>query len=259
LLGPDGSTTPIGADVAAFQFAYDTNAAVVSNSWGFASDVPVPDMVRQIIEMLFDSGNNGKGAVVVFAAGNDDRVLGDDEITAVRGVITVGATNNFGETTSYSNFGPSLDLVAPTGTLTTDISGPDGEDPGDYATTFSGTSSACPVVAGIVGLMASAAPDKTAAQLEDVLLASTQQSTFATPDATGHDDYYGKGGVRPVDALKLLSGQVLDAGMGDMVAMPMKEKGCGCTVGARAPSATPWLLVLLTSWIFVRRRTARPS
>jgi serine protease len=263
LLGKDGDLIPVGADLAAFQFAIDTNAQVVSNSWGFKSQVAVPDMIRQIIEMLYDSGNHGLGAVVVFAAGNDDRLLGDDEINGVRGVVTVGATNNFGELTAYSNFGPSVDVVAPTGTLTTDVSGADGADPGDYVDTFSGTSSACPVVAGVFGLMASASPTSTAAQLEGVMTASAHQSPFATPDPTGHDDYYGMGAVRPVDALRLLGGEVLDGGVVDAAAdggITKNEGGCGCTVGRRAPSFFSWSWILLVALLTLRgwRSPSRP-
>lgn len=261
-LGADGDLTPIGADIAAFQFALDVNAAVVSNSWGFKQAVPVPDMVRQIVEKLYDTGRGGKGALVVFAAGNDDRALGNDEINNVRGVITVGATNNFDELTSYSNYGPSVAIVAPTGTLTTDISGSDGADPGDYVSSFSGTSSACPIVAGVLGLMVSAAPDRSAAEITSALLDSARQSMFATPDASGHDDYYGRGGIRPLDALRLLGGEVLDGGVvfdaGVDAGMPQKERGCGCALGARAPTMTgAWLLVISCSLLLRRRRRLR--
>ena len=88
--------------------------------------MPVPDMLRTIIESVVDTGRGGLGALVLFASGNDDRELLDYELEAVRGVITVGATTNFDEATPYSNYGASVDIVAPTGTLSTDITGADG-------------------------------------------------------------------------------------------------------------------------------------
>ncbi len=113
LLGGGSSELPISADVSAFQFVIDTDAAVASNSWGFVSPMPVPDMLRTIIESVVDTGRSGLGALVLFASGNDDRELLDYELEAVRGVITVGATTNFDEATPYSNYGASVDIVAP--------------------------------------------------------------------------------------------------------------------------------------------------
>jgi subtilisin family serine protease len=148
-------------------------------------------------------GRGGLGTLVVFAAGNDDRPLGADELEALPGVINVGAVNNFGELAQFSNSGPSLDVVAPVGTSTTDISGPDGSDPGDYTTSFGGTSSACPLVAGIAGLLVSAAPMATATEIENALTSTAKQSLFATPDANGHDNFYGYGLVQAQAALRV--------------------------------------------------------
>ena len=202
----DTGMTPASADVAAYQFVLDVNAAVVSNSWGFVDAIPVPSMLARILEEVFDHGRSGLGALVLFAAGNDDRLVGNNELLAVRGVIGVGAINNFDETTSYTNFGDSVDLVAPTGTMSTDVAGADGEDPGDYTGAFGGTSSACPVAAGIAGLMVSAAPSKTALELSEMLIHSTRPAVYATPDAQGHDPKYGYGVIDPAHALRLALG-----------------------------------------------------
>lgn len=204
LLSDDPASTPLSADVAAFEFALDVGADVVSNSWGFAAPITVPGPLRAIIEEALRSGRDGAGLVVVFAAGNDNRTIGDDELQAIPGVITVGATNNFDESTAFSNRGRSVDVVAPTGTLTTDVSGGDGESPGDYTSRFGGTSSACPVVAGIAGLLVSADADVTAAEVRDLLTTTAAQSFFATPGPDGHDDRYGFGLVRPEAALRAL-------------------------------------------------------
>src|SRR6185436_10257003 len=118
-------------------------------SWGFTTATPVPKPLADAIQLVHEQGRGGLGALVVFAAGNDDRLLGAGELEAVPGVTTVGAVNNFDEVAQFSNHGPSLAVVAPTGTLSTDISGSDGDNPGDYIASFGGTSSACPIVAGI--------------------------------------------------------------------------------------------------------------
>lgn len=233
---------PLSADVDAFDYAMSVNASVVSNSWGFVEAIPVPTMLKDAIETVHRDGRGGLGTLVVFAAGNDDRALLDDELNAVPGVITVGAVNNFGEVAQFSNFGPSVDLVAPLGTLSTDITGADGSDPTDYTSTFGGTSSACPIVAGVLGLMVSAAPDKTAAELEDVLLSTAKQSIFATPDATGHDDYYGRGEIQAFAAVQPL-----------VPSTPPKKKS-GCAIGDGADAGLWGLLIVWGASVLTTRR-----
>ena len=197
---------PESADVDAFQFAFDKGAAVVSNSWGFVDPIPVPKALEDAINNVFDNGRGGKGALVVFAMGNDDREIGDDEMEAVRGVLAIGAINNLDAATPFTNRGNCSDLVAPTGTLTTDIAGPDGSDPGDYTSLFGGTSSSCPVAAGIAGLLVSAAPEKTSAELYDILIQSARPAPYAVPDANGHDLVFGYGIIDPVKALQAVLG-----------------------------------------------------
>lgn len=263
LLDGAASETPISADIEAFQFALDTDADVVSNSWGFVEPTPIPAMLRAIIEAVVDDGRSGLGAIVLFAAGNDDRELYNFEIEAVRGVITVGATNNFDEATAFSNHGASVDVVAPTGTLTTDISGPGGADPGDYFSSFGGTSSSCPVVAGVAGLMVAAAPDATGADISAALTATAVQSPYATPDDRGHDLLYGWGRVDPAAALRALLGlpqptadagpPSADAGPADGGTSPPPPGGCGCR--ARSTGARPvGIFALLALALLVRRR-----
>jgi serine protease len=239
-----GGLVPISADMDAFQFVLDSGAAVASNSWGFTTATPVPQPLADAIQLVHDQGRNGLGTLVVFAAGNDDRLLGSDELEALPTVFTVGAVNNFGEAAQFSNRGP-ISVVAPTGTLSTDVSGPDGESAGDYIASFGGTSSACPIVAGIFGLMVSLAPQKSAAELEDLLRATAKQSTFATPDAMGHDDYYGYGLVQPALALKMLQ-------------PPPMASGCGCRVGGAGEPSAWWLFIAAALWRW-RRRSRGPA
>lgn len=201
LLAGDTEATPLDADVRAFAFAIEDDVAIVSNSWGFVDAIPVPGVLADAIEEAAENGRGGKGAIVVFAAGNDSRAIAEDELLAVDGVIGVGAVNNLGELTQFSNTGPSVDIVAPTGAVTTDISGSDGGDAGDVTTQFGGTSSACPLVAGVAGLLLGFAPDLTRAEVEEILEETAKQSVLASPDESGHDDEYGFGLVQPEAAL----------------------------------------------------------
>ncbi|MBI5509271.1 MAG: S8 family serine peptidase [Deltaproteobacteria bacterium] len=248
MLGADAEAVPVSADVDAFQFALEVDADVVSNSWGFVDPTPVPQPLADAINAVFDSGRGGRGALVVFAAGNDGRELGTNELEAVRGVLCISAVNVYDEATQFTNFGSPVDLAAPAGTVTTDVSGSEGADFGDYTANFGGTSSACPVAAGIAGLLVSAAPDKTAAELYALLIDSARRAPRATPDANGHDPLYGYGIVDPVAALRLALG-VVSGGDGDQ---PAKDGGgCHC----RSATSTTGLGVLaIVLWMRRRRR-----
>ncbi len=264
LLPGGDAPIPISTDVAAFQRGIDWNVVAISNSWGFREAVAVPSPLRAVIVAAQTMGRGGLGAVVVFAAGNENRELIAGELYEIDGVITVGGINIFDEAAPYSNHGAAVDLVAPLGALTTDITGPDGDDPGDYTSTFSGTSSACPVVSGVVGLLASAYPEATAMALHDAIVSTTRSARFATPDENGHDPLYGYGIVDPAAALASLAPPMPDAGVedagldgGEADAGAMTgPSGCGCAAQGRAGSLALGLVLLVPLALRrVRRRT----
>ena len=249
----------ISSDVAAFQHAIDWDVVAISNSWGFREAVAVPSPLRAIMVAAQTMGRGGLGAVVVFAAGNENREITLGELYGVEGVITVGGINIFDEAAPYSNHGAAVDLVAPLGALTTDITGPDGSSPGDYTSSFSGTSSACPVVSGVIGLLASAYPEATAAELHDAVIATTRSARFATPDENGHDPLYGYGIVDPAGALAYLAppmpdaGVVADAGAETDAGVVVEPSGCGCSGQGRARSFFGLALLLLLPLARTRR------
>jgi serine protease len=263
---------PLSADIAAFDFAFESGAAVVSNSWGYAESVPVSSALASAIRRLAEQGNGGRGAVVVFAAGNENRALDDDEIAALPYVLAVGAVNRFDESAPFANFGAALDLSAPTGSLTTDITGPDGFDRGDFTNLFGGTSAACPVVAGVAALALAFAREASAADVRRALVESARKAPFATPDAEGHDAVYGYGIVDPVAALRALGAPAPDAGGAGDAGGPADQdgdeedtqRGGGCSLG---PGASPgasafaglWLLVSLSRFRSANRKGAKDA
>jgi len=266
LLPPAGGLVPISADVAAFDFILTSGSAVASNSWGFASGVPAPGPLVTAITTTIRDGRGGLGTVVVFAAGNDDAVIADDEVQATLGVVNVGAINQFDEAAPFSNNGPSLSLVAPTGTLSTDISGPDGDDAGDYTSSFGGTSSACPIVAGVAALLVAARPDAPGADVRTTLISTVRRAPFATPDADGHDLLYGYGIVDPTAALDAwLPGEadmgVMRDGSADLgVTATPSDDGCGCVAvgaGRTQRGAVTFLGAALFVLLALVRRRAR--
>jgi subtilisin family serine protease len=255
MLGEPGELLPVSGDVQAFQFAFESNAAVVSNSWGFVDPIPVPAALRDAIVVVQQDGREGRGAVVVFAAGNDNREPGRDELGLVPGVLGVGAMNNVGEPTQYTNFGDVVDVVTPTGSITLDITGDEGAGPGEVTNTFSGTSSACPIAAGVAGLIASAAPDLTADEINALLIDTAKLPFAADPDAEGHDPHYGFGMVQADKALEIALG-IEDGDGGEKPGSPddRPPPGCSHADGGRQGGRGAVLGLTTLLWLFGRRR-----
>ncbi|HNC96989.1 MAG TPA: S8 family serine peptidase, partial [Myxococcota bacterium] len=142
----------------------DAGAGVVNNSWGFGRGcVSIP--LTRTFEAMFDyaelRGRGGLGTVVTFAAGNDGCDIVENEFLSDSTALVVAAVERDDHRAGYSSFGEAVDIAAPTGLLTTDLSpngygSYQGEDA--FADGFGGTSAATPVVSGVVALMLQANP-----------------------------------------------------------------------------------------------------
>jgi subtilisin family serine protease len=119
--------------------------------------------------------------------------------------IAVGAVTNYDRRSDYGQGGPGLDVAAHSsggslGIVTTDLAGTQGYNAntsgagGDYTDTFGGTSSATPLVSGIVGLMLSNTPAMTESQVRTALHNAGRQ-IGCTPYAAGFNAVYGYGVV----------------------------------------------------------------
>lgn len=218
-----------------FEYASKNGADVISNSWGSQSAgfVMSTRMIRAITKCA-TQGRNGKGCVICFASGNSGRNISDIvNPTAVQGfathpnVIAVGASNSKDEWSAYSNYGYQLTVCAPSngsggaGVTTADVGGtltfPDGSlgykgyDATDYTTGFGGTSSACPLVAGICALILSANPDLTAKEVKEILKTTSDKIGKSTDYINGHSIYFGYGRINAYKAVqKALGVQPID-------------------------------------------------
>jgi len=95
---------------------------------------------------------NGKGVVIVVAAGNDGVNKADyPAAEGIVGAISVGASDSTQHLATFSNFGAEVDVTAPGDGITSSIPG------GGYAV-WSGTSMAAPMVAGAAALLRSREP-----------------------------------------------------------------------------------------------------
>ncbi len=248
LLG-DGAGA-LGADVAAFEHAIAADAAVINNSWGYTRPVDVPQVLADVIARAATEPRDGKGALVVFAAGNDDREVGAGELQALDSVLCVTATDSYGRYTNYTNYGGPVDLAAPSATVSI-------TPEGGSTTTFGGTSAAAPVVSGLAGWALSVDPSLDAASLRGLLLDTARPSPLVTHDPeTGHHPYYGYGEVDPAAILAALDGgdpdAVADADPAPEAGSKGEERGgCGAVPAQRA---LPWLALLGVGAALGRRR-----
>lgn len=180
--------------------ALSRNAAttdIYNMSFGVSREghyVPASTAIRSAIASGIDNGRDGKGSIYVKAAGNGrawagrpNLILDDanfDSEGGLHGVINVGAVNDEGRYAAYSVRGSSVLVCAPSSdtrgghdaVVTTDRSGTPGYANGDYTGSFGGTSSACPVVSGVVALMLQANPALTWRDVKHVLVRSARRN-----------------------------------------------------------------------------------
>jgi subtilisin family serine protease/subtilisin-like proprotein convertase family protein len=188
---------------------YQMHSNVVSvqnHSWGNAEgiQVAVPLLEEVGISNAVHYGRNGKGVIMVRAAGNgrltDGANANDDGYVKDPLEIGVAAVRSNGRVTSYSSpgacnlvAGPSSDLDEGYPSIfTTDLLGSDGynqisftNDLADYcfdAYGFSGTSAATPHIAGIAALMLAANPALEYRDVQQILILAARQTDPGDPD-----------------------------------------------------------------------------
>ena len=211
-----------------FQWAADNGADVISCSWGPADGTgntdPLPGSTQAAISYCVTSGRSGKGIPVCFAAGNGNESVDLDGYASNPDVIAVAAINDHGQRSWYSDQGNAVWVCAPSSgdadagekaIITTDRTGGAGYNAGsedvdvDYTSSFGGTSSASPLVAGIIGLILSANPDLTVSEVRTVLK-DTAEKVGTGYDASGHSPEYGYGRVNACEAVR--SAQTMTSG-----------------------------------------------
>jgi hypothetical protein len=198
-----------------FDHMTDNGAWVVSCSWSAVARVyPLCQRIVDAIARCAHKGRNGKGCVVVFAAGNSSLGV-NDRPTSLNGfaihpdVLAVAASTSRDAHADYSNFGKEIAVCAPGGggdgwnIITSDATGThagagsaatsNGYVSGDYHEHFKGTSSACPLVAGVCALVLSANPDLTSAEVRDIIRSTARKIGSPGDYVNGHSVKFGHG------------------------------------------------------------------
>lgn len=176
---------------------------IYSNSWGPSDngntvEAPGPLMTAAFEEQAYE-GRLGLGGIITFAGGNGGSNSDDsnyDGYANSRFTIGVGAVEDDGVRSYYSEPGANLLVVAPSdggssGITTTDIEGSGGYSNGDWTDNFGGTSSATPLVSGIIGLIFEANPNLTWRDVNHILVNTARMNDQSDSDWTingaGHD------------------------------------------------------------------------
>ncbi|HYP52987.1 MAG TPA: S8 family serine peptidase, partial [Pyrinomonadaceae bacterium] len=215
----------------AFQYAADQQASIISCSLG-PDGVPwiMQDVLREAFDYATTYGRGGRGCVIFWAAGNGNESISTDQIASYERIIAVGASNWRDRRSRYSDFGPELDIMAPSndvdpvtgavvdgalGINTTrgTVPGPGVPNPTNaYTTGFGGTSSASPLAAGVGALVASVNRNLSWQEVRQVLLDSADKIDSAanpyTPAPAGfppgtRNNRYGYGRVNAQRAVAL--------------------------------------------------------
>jgi subtilisin family serine protease len=187
---PDSGLTS-SAIAGAVAYAVDKRAAVISMSFGGPGDPGVPEFFQALVDLA-----TGAGTLCVAAAGNDGDSLRVYP-AACENVLAVAATDETNARASFSNFGSWVDVAAPGSSMWATICqnytfseidqiiyfyffGWDTSNPYMWG---DGTSFACPLTAGICGLVRARYPT-----LSPQLVA---QHLIATGDAVAYDEPIG--------------------------------------------------------------------
>ena len=208
-----GTSFSLRATEQMFDYCIKNGADVISCSWGTTDPAfNLSPMKEEVIAKVAREGRNGRGCVVVYAVGNDDLDF-VSFYSAHPDVIAVAATTSKDEHATYSNRGREVTISAPSNGDWPIIAARawwdegvswetgdfrywrDGRARGERYKHFGGTSSACPLVAGICALILSVNPELTAKQVKEIITTTADKVGSPTEYVNGHSVKYGYGRI----------------------------------------------------------------
>lgn len=186
-----GASIPAGFE--GIVYAAAMGAQIINLSWG------APGGFSDFEQEVIDSATSW-GSLVVASAGNEGNSIYPNYPAGYNHVMDVGATDNYDQFTTYSNFGLHIHIVAPGGgdlpypsvqVLSTWFPNTD--------TTLVGTSMSAPHVSGVAALVKARYPLLTPDQLREQVRVTADDIYALNSDADKYQ--YGKGRVNAYNAL----------------------------------------------------------
>ena len=183
-----GFTDSTAADALSY---HNGDIDIYSNSWGPYDDGnslggPGPITIAAIEDSIYN-GRAGLGNIYTWAAGNGLEANDNsnyDGYASLRYAIAVSAITHYGNQSWYSEPGANILVTAHSnggtpdyeGITTTDITGTGGYSGGDVSHDFGGTSSATPLVSGVIALILESNPDLTWRDVQNILVHSSRKN-----------------------------------------------------------------------------------
>ena len=152
-------------------YARTHGASVINNSWGDQGGMYQQlhsSILEDAITTAITSGRNGKGMVVVFAAGNYNSSTVDYPANFNSDILVVGSINSADKRSSSSSYGTCVDVVAPGNQIWSTL-------PQNQTGYMSGTSMAAPHVAGLAALILSINPELTGKEVVNIIEKTAQK------------------------------------------------------------------------------------
>jgi len=196
-----------------FDYCVKNGADIISCSWGTIDPAnSLNSLKEQAITKAARQGRKGKGCVILFAVGNDDKDF-VSYYAAHPDVIAVAACTSRDEHARYSNRGRQVTVCAPSNGDWPLIAArawwdqgdarfqgnqrfwADGRSRGDRYMHFGGTSGATPIVAGICALMLSVNPDLSSREVKQILKDTADKIGSPGEYINGHSNRFGYGRV----------------------------------------------------------------
>ena len=170
--------------ISIFYKALEENVDVINCSWTTLD--MLDEASEDAINTFVKEARDGKGGFVVVSSGNEGSTSLSNE-ASLQNVISVGSIEADGERSAYSNFGPKLDLVAPSNFVSLDLLKEDGFEENEMGF-VAGTSFSAPIVSGIIALLLEVNPDITRDKLLNILYSTTKH--IGTPEINPDNQQY---------------------------------------------------------------------
>jgi gliding motility-associated-like protein len=206
------------------EYAIAIKADVINMSWGGS-------VYSQTYQKLFDI-TNSEGIVCVAAAGNSSSTI-PMYPASYNHVISVASSTSLDMLSNFSNYGNTIDVIAPGSDILSTLAG----GISSYGT-YSGTSMASPLVAGLCGLMRSNYKNMPPDDLEVCLKSSCDNINALNPN------YIGQIGAGRINALKaiqcLTKAPFANFGVDYTQSCPNKRLQFISTSGGQNPMTYQW-------------------